>query len=541
MTYIRSVCVCRFSVQLCRDWLNGTCIRGTNCRFQHQGVSGSKASIHNGSSKPGSWAGPGGKMIICHQWASRGRCDYGTACKFAHQRMGGGERWNESALDEKKLLQAMLSGLTPQEALSQALNTIQGGPGGKFNGAPMNGAQPNGSTGSGDPNSPSQQAQQDPQMVNAMAAMGAGPQLVAPQKRADGSLILCRFFARHGFCKYGVACKFHHQPIVPGQGMFPPSPYVRDPSMMNGGAPHQSLASLLALGLKASMMSNDHLIANHAALLAASMNQPGVPPRMNSPGPMGQQQPIDPQLANVLAAYLQQQQPQPPPNANIAALLQQLQGSGGPGGNSPTQLQGFDAFGVGPHPSHGQDAAFQAFLQQQHHQQVQAQQNAFQNAFSPAAASAFNAIPNLNTPTQAGQGGAGAQPNGLSLPQMISTAFRSTSGAGASSQQQPGGSSNLSLMSLKPFSDDGGSPSFDSTSGSTGSGAPSTGSAGATGGHGRSNSSSFNESGSYEFGQQSSAAGASGQIIGPSSLNGSPNASTLSALFSSSLNGPFLH
>ena len=44
------------------------------------------------------------------------------------------DRWNESALDEKKLLAAMLSGLSPQEALSQALNSIQNQHPGKFGG-----------------------------------------------------------------------------------------------------------------------------------------------------------------------------------------------------------------------------------------------------------------------------------------------------------------------------------------------------------------------------------------------------------------------
>lgn len=601
--------------------------------------SGSKASIHNGTAK-GPWQGQGVKTVICHQWASRGRCDYGTACKFAHQRLpgGGGDRiWNESALDEKKLLAAMLSGLSPQEALSQALNSLQnsnpqkfGGPvqggaaGAQQQGAPAQGAtvgaaaasagntptqtggqaqaaqqgagSTNGSASQEDPNSPTQQGQvggqlDQAQMAGVLNAMNGGQQLVPPTKRADGSLILCRFFARHGcqttrgettrgqsrdgwacvhgyqhslacslflpplpVCKYGVACKFHHQPNPHGQGppMFPPGPY----GPMSGGPPNQSLASLLALGLKASMMSNDHLIANHAALLAAHMNNPGAggqqgppgaggPPRMGSPGPMGGQgmPPLDPQLANVLAAYLGQQQPQ---NPNIAALLQQLQG-GGPntgGSISPTQLQGFDGGFLGH--QQGQDAAFQAYMQHQ-----QQQQNAF--GFSPAAANAFNAIPNLNT-TPAGANGAAAggpggagQPN-LSLPQMISTAFRSTSGGvnGPSGGSASGLSNNLSLMSLKPFADD-------ATSGDS-----------LGGGHQRSNSNSFNtESGSsfsspsllanerayndYSGGGsmqgQSSSVGASGsQIIGPASLNGSPNAGSLSALFSSSsLNGPFLH
>lgn len=519
-------------------------------------------------------------------------CDYGTACKFSHQR---GEKWNESALDEKKLLAAMLSGLSPQEALSQALNSLQASNPSKFgpmdpnavngvqaaalngnnanspNGAPVgpNGLVPQ-MDGSGMPN---------PQQMNGMPPLG-------PQKRADGSLILCRFYARHGYCKYGVACKFAHAPSLNGAGVFPQvgpngmvMPGYGDRGSPQQGANGQSLASLLALGLKASMMSQESLIANHAALLAANAmnggqaNGQGVGvPRVNSPSAMqnGQLPPMDPALASVISAYLQGQQPAMP-QQGLATLLQQLQGggngaanSGNPNSLSPTAQLGYGGFA----PDSASSDAFQAFMQQQQ------QQNAFNNAFSPAAASAFNAIPNTNTAaangganagnasgagasgSSSGANGSGSNGNNgsLSLPQMISTAFRSSSngssasggssGQGSNANGSANGnasslSNNLSLMSLKPFSDD------DAAAYTNDNNAQEV--------HGRSNSSSFNDASSSfsspsllaadarspdNFGNYSSAgtSNTNNTIIGGGMGNG-----TLSALFSSSLNGPFLH
>lgn len=217
------------------------------------------------------------------------------------------------------------------------------------------------------------------------------------------------------YCKYGVACKFHHQPLPTGP-MFNGQPNPngmygvgRPGSPSNGGGGsgpggNQSLAGLLALGLKASMMSNDHLIANHAALLAASMN-PGSQMNANRMNNGVVPPPLDPALASLLSAYLQQQQPvhaSNNPNASLAALLSQMQsqnqlgngphglgvGNNGNGNLSPTQLNGFDSNAAG----FTQD--FQAFLQHQ-----QQQQAAFNNAVFSPAASAFNAIPNLNSPS----------------------------------------------------------------------------------------------------------------------------------------------
>lgn len=129
---------------------------------------------------------------MCHQWASRGRCDYGTACKFSHQRMD--HRWNhEHPLDDKKIIAAMLSGLSPQEALTQALNNLNSSNPQKYGGVVP----------SGDPSSSSAAGAVMPDGLgpNGLAPPGLlmpGQSLVQPQKRADGSLILCRFYARHG-------------------------------------------------------------------------------------------------------------------------------------------------------------------------------------------------------------------------------------------------------------------------------------------------------------------------------------------------------
>jgi len=691
---------------LCRDWLNGTCQRGATCRFQHHGVSGSKATIHpphimhshhghaHGHGHHGHHGGHGKHgwgnkqhHVVCHQWASRGRCDYGNACKYAHHRPPT-DRWNESALDEKKLLAAVLSGLSPQEALSQALNQLQANNPSKF--GPMqqqqqqqqhaSSAQSQGISGGGDMGngglSPSELANlqnglapnglplsllanTDPAtLVSSISGLGPG----IPRKHADGSMILCRFFARHGYCKFGLACKFYHPLVPPGGGM---GAYANGgvgfrAGSPTGGAPqpsHQSLAQLLALGLKASMMNmsataaatgqQENLFANHAvALLAAN----GVGPtmgRVNTPPHQQQQQqqlpgqmpPLDPALASLLTTYLQQQQQQhqsqspqqPMQNANaaqvpLAQLLQQLQtAANNPASTQqPSSMATFPPFQTGPNaalsgqalggmsmsmgmgmtapngsqgdPSSASSAAasalntdaFQAYLQQQQ-QQVDPQQQ--QNAYNTG-----TTVDSADTTSAVG-GNTGSPSNSqLSLPEMINTAFRSTSsnaststsgsGAGAVVGSSPGGNvtasslsasgnvsaleASLSLMTLKPFNDE------PSQSGITGSDmnafneapAPFSPSTLLSGGDGEIHpvNASTVGTGSTNAGSpvDNGASGSSAAVVGsPSSFNapnvnvnvnvntigsnlsgsgGSPSPSSLSALFSSSLTpASFLH
>mmetsp|Transcript_21609 Transcript_21609/g.52687 ORF Transcript_21609/g.52687 Transcript_21609/m.52687 type:complete len:254 (+) Transcript_21609:44-805(+) len=54
---------------VCRDFENGKCMRGSGCKFLHQGSAAGGA--------------PGAEKEVCREFL-QGRCDRGMVCKFAH-------------------------------------------------------------------------------------------------------------------------------------------------------------------------------------------------------------------------------------------------------------------------------------------------------------------------------------------------------------------------------------------------------------------------------------------------------------------------
>jgi len=57
---------------ICRFWLNnGSCRKGSRCKFAHGHAELSSASI-------------GIKTVLCYKYEDTGRCDYGESCRFAH-------------------------------------------------------------------------------------------------------------------------------------------------------------------------------------------------------------------------------------------------------------------------------------------------------------------------------------------------------------------------------------------------------------------------------------------------------------------------
>lgn len=297
--------------------------------------------------------------------------------------------------------------------------------------------------------------------------------------------------------------------------------------------------------------------------------------------------PLDPALASMLAAYLQQGggvglAAGQNTAAGLSSLLQQLQGAQGGAGMQGAQGMGMmgqnllNQDGVNPHSlsptlggypfAAGGDAIngdFNAFLaQQQAHQAFGGASGAGVAGFSPAAASAFNAIPNLNSPTStaagngAGNGagatgannGAAAGGQGASGATVAGGAAGkgagSNSSSGSSSAPSGGLSGQMSMMSLKPFHDESAASVYDSVSGGNNGdaaeehdGAGSFSSPSLLGSEARSPGSNAN-GGAFDGFNASSAGVGGGSIIG-GGLGGS---STLSALFSSSLTGPtFLH
>ena len=75
---------------ICKFFLQGSCMRGSSCRFLHAPSGGNASPISPSGSRGG--GGFGGNMSPGQEciYFKRGNCQYGDNCRFSHGQPGGG-------------------------------------------------------------------------------------------------------------------------------------------------------------------------------------------------------------------------------------------------------------------------------------------------------------------------------------------------------------------------------------------------------------------------------------------------------------------